>query len=167
MLKKQRKNVPVATAEKPIEPVAPESPATDEDKQVAEEIIQAKPLTDKQRLDNIEAQLTQANANFQQIGVFIEKMNPLVALSEQIAQRQANPQPATAPPSQMGGLDLSSIGAVLKEVLGSGGTDNELAQLGKDALKSQIAMSTAITNAVVSKITGKAVVEVAEALVST
>ena len=57
-------------------------------------------------------------------------------------------------------------GITLKDILGGGGggMDGEYMQLAKDALKSQIGMSTAITNAVVSKIVGKAATDVASAV---
>ncbi len=123
--------------------------------------VQSKPKpTTEERLDVIEKILEQVDQNFQQTGTLFTRLEPLIALSDQLKNQQAQP----VQQSQQGGY-----GDLLKEILGSlktsgGSTDSELAQLGKDALKSQIAMSTAITNAVVSKITGKAVVEVAEVL---
>ena len=77
---------------------------------------------------------------------------------------KANEPATAAQPNSMQGM----IAEIMKAVQGGGGAtqDSELAQLGKDAIKSQIAMSSAITQAVVSRITGKAVIEVAEKLAS-
>lgn len=74
-----------------------------------------------------------------------------------VAQMQQNPQ-------AQGGNPLAFIGQILPAIMGGGGGDSELAELGKKALMSQISMSTAITNAVVAKITGKATSDVAEAV---
>ena len=63
-------------------------------------------------------------------------------------------------PQGGGGFNLDQLLPALISS-GGGGMDEEYMTLAKDALKSQIGMSTAITNAVVSKIIGKAATEVA------
>jgi hypothetical protein len=88
-----------------------------------------KPLTTQERIDRIEQQLAQANDNFQEIGVFLGKMEPLITLSEQIKQQQATPQ--AAPANQQGGQS-----ELLKEVLGAiksggGGQSSVLEEYGR------------------------------------
>jgi hypothetical protein len=87
-------------------------------------IPEPKPLTINERMALIEQQLSMADKNFQQIGVFIEKMAPLIDLSNKISQQQQ------APASQMpkGGLDVQGLlnSPMLKEILGSGGGQNSV-----------------------------------------
>lgn len=95
----------------------------------------------------------------------MEKLQPLVMLSERMAQQQAQPQtPGQASP------DMGGWGGLLQMlpqlIQGGGGQDSAYVELGKQALMAQINMSKSITDAVVSKITGKAVAEVATAIVS-
>lgn len=121
-----------------------------------------KPKSQKERIEQLEAALAQADKNFQDMNDYLKKLEPLVAFSEQLAQRQAQPQ-APASPGMMGGNE-AILGEVLKAFMGGSGasnTDSEMIELGKQALQSQIGMSKAITDAVISKITGKAVAEVA------
>jgi hypothetical protein len=84
---------------------------------------------------------------------------------KQRTQRQQIAQPET--PQGPGGTREALVGAIpeiaglIREAMKGGGGDM-YSDLGKKALMSQISMSEAITNAVVSKITGKAIQEVAE-----
>ncbi len=128
----------------------------------SETVVQPKPLTTQERLDYIEKQFVEIDKNFQQIGAFLGKMEPLVKLSDQLAQQQASG--ATAPAQGAAPNILSLLAQFAPMLTGGGGQDSEMAALGKDALRSQINMSKAITDAVISKITGKAVIEVAEAV---
>lgn len=115
--------------------------------------------------ESVEQRLQVADQNFEKIGGFLERMGPLVKLSDQIANAPqppagaSNPQPQA--PANIGGLLQ-----MLPMLLGSGGGNDQLQKLAMNALTSQINMSSAITNAVVSKITGKATSEVAEAVTS-
>ena len=127
-----------------------------------ETVVQPKPLTTQERLDYIEKQFVEIDKNFQQIGAFLGKMEPLVKFSDQLAQQQATG--ATAPAQGASPNILSLLAQFAPMLTGGGGQDSEMAALGKDALRSQINMSKAITDAVISKITGKAVVEAAEAV---
>jgi hypothetical protein len=92
-----------------------------------------KPLTTQERIDRIEQQLTQANQNFQEISVFLGKMEPLIQLSEQIKQQQANPQTAPVSPAPQGGLDIASIMQTAKElgITGGGGQNSVLEEYGR------------------------------------
>src|SRR3989337_1432774 len=44
-------------------------------------------------METVEARLQAADVNFRKIGGFLEKMEPLITLSAQLAQRQNQPQP--------------------------------------------------------------------------
>ena len=157
-MKKQKQNVPVATEEKPIEP-EPENTSVPVSPEVPKD-----PLTEWMK--TVDARFAVAEANFKQIGEFLTRIEPLAKLGDQITAKQNNPEAQIQPQPQGGIGGLGGLLQILPQILGGGSPDSELAQLGKDALKSQIAMSTAITNAVVSKITGKAVAEVAEVVSS-
>lgn len=113
-------------------------------------------------MDTVEARLQAADMNFQKISEFLGKMEPLINLSAQLAQRQNQPQTQPQAPNALGGIE--GILQLLPSLLKADSGDSELANLGKEALRSQINMSKAITDAVVSKITSKAVVQVAEAV---
>jgi len=115
--------------------------------------------------DSVEARL---NAIQQEMPAQIQ--GAMEAAIENARQKQiAAMQQARQNMPQGGGGGLGGLfdGITLKDILGSGGgggLDAEYMQLAKDALKSQIGMSTAITNAVVSKIVGKAATDVASAV---
>jgi len=64
----------------------------------------------------------------------------------------------------LGGGGLMQLLPLLGQFMGGGGGSDELNKLAMAALTSQINMSSAITSAVVAKITGKATSEVAEAI---
>lgn len=157
-LKKPEKNAQPVTEPTPTNPITEENSAVEP----SPAAVPSPPkLTTQERLDYIEKQFVEIDKNFQQIGVFLGKMEPLVKLSDQLAQQQANP---TAPAQGAAAPNILSLLSQFAPMLTGGGQDSEMAALGKDALRSQINMSKAITDAVISKITGKAVVEVAEAV---
>lgn len=86
-----------------------------------------KPLTTSERIALIEQQLAQADKNFQQIGTFIERMEPLIKLSTQIQQQQ---QVAPAP---QGSPDVAGLlnSPMIKELLGGGGQNSVLEEYGR------------------------------------
>lgn len=89
-----------------------------------EKTVVQKPLTISERMNLIEQQLSQADKNFQQIGVFIEKMAPLIELSNRVSQQQQAPVPTTP----QGNTDVMSLlnSPMIKELLGSGGGQNSV-----------------------------------------
>lgn len=72
--------------------------------------------------------------------------------------------PTTGAPPQAAGNLLSMLSQFAPMVMGGSGSNDELNALAMTALKSQIKMSDAISQAVISKIMGKATSEVAEAV---
>ena len=87
------------------------------------------------------------------------------ALQQRAAQRQAQAQAAQPQQTQQakgGGADLNTL---LQLVAGGGGEQNsQLNQLAMESLRASINQGNAITAAVISKITGKAVTDVAASL---
>lgn len=156
-MRKPKENVQPATEPTPTEQIT-ETPAVEPSPAAAPSPLK---LTIQERLDYIEKQFIEIDKNFQQIGTFLGKMEPLIKLSDQLAQQQASPTAAN--PSGAPNI-LSLLAQFAPMLTGGGGQDSEMAALGKDALRSQINMSKAITDAVISKITGKAVIEVSEAV---
>lgn len=102
--------------------------------------------------------------NFDIIQRTFDKLEPLVQLSAQVQQAQAQQPMAGSPPQTGQGGALGGIMQLIPYILqgGGGGGNEQLQKLAMDALTNQINMSSAITNAVVAKITGKATSEVAE-----
>ena len=124
------KSVPAATektpiteppepAEAPSAPVVPEAAAPI---QIPKKVLeQAKALgVDLQQIvdwaQSVEQKLAVAEQNFQKIGSFLERMEPLVKLGEQIQQRQT--QPSTPPAT--GGFDIGSLLQLAPAFLGGG-----------------------------------------------
>jgi hypothetical protein len=90
----------------------------------------------------------------------IELLKAEAEKQRQAAMQQMQATGRTVPPQ--GGMgNIGSFLQMIAPFLGGGGGDSELNALAKKALMSQINMGTAITNAVVSKIIGKATTEVA------
>lgn len=111
---------------------------------------------------NVEARFKIAEQNFNAIDKGLTSLAPLI----QYAEKMKNPQPAqeeNAQPQAPQGLGggLAQILPYIMQAMGSGGGDNSFNEMAKSALMSQINMSKAITNAVVSKITAKATSDVA------
>jgi hypothetical protein len=123
MFMTEKKKKLALPAEKPIEPA---SPATEEDKQVAQEIVEAKPLTVKEEIALIKHELAQADENFKTINGFLGKMEPLIKLSEQLAARQN--QTPTAGEPQAGSFNAGSLLQLIPQLLGSGGGSNPIGE---------------------------------------
>jgi hypothetical protein len=123
--KKQKKNVPVATAEKPIEQASSDIPrsvnAADGKNSTSIEQtskIDEKPLTSEERLARLEVWMAQADKNFSEVGAFLTKLEPLIKLSNDVAARQSqNPQ---GQPQAQGGLDISQIIGLIEKYGGGG-----------------------------------------------
>lgn len=96
-------------------------------------------------------------------------VDQLQARARQAQQQQIQAmQTAGNPTTANGGINLGTIGqfAQLIPYFMGGGQNSELNKLAMQALTANIGMAQAITNAVVSKITGKATTEVAQELTS-
>lgn len=114
--------------------------------------------------------VTENERRWQVVAQELETLKPFISAFNQYQAKQAqqvtsnpssSPIAGSASPGGIGGL-FEALPLIMK--LMGGGGNNEFADLGKKALMSQINMSTAITNAVVSKIAGKATSEVADAI---
>lgn len=80
----------------------------------------SKPMSQKERLEQLEQKLAlfdaQADANFKNIRAYLTKLQPLIDLSEQLANRQAQPQTQGQPTQpSMSGIppELLQIGQML------------------------------------------------------
>lgn len=78
----------------------------------------------------------------------------------------ANPGAAGGGGGMLGQGGLMQLLPLLGQFVGSGGGNDALNSLAMEALKSQISMSQSITNAIVTKIAGKATSDVAESITS-
>lgn len=160
--KKKTKNVPPVTVEaEPVKPEAPEEiegPATTEDKEAAQEIVEAKPLTAEERLFQLETKLGNLDRQFEQAinedRQVLNKLMPLIQLSEQIqAQQQATQQNVSNAQPIPRGATIADLIQIINTFAGQGGGgDSELAQLGKESLKADIELSRTLKSAVVSSI---------------
>jgi hypothetical protein len=137
-LRKKLKSAPPVTEELPEESeAAPQEapgpavvPEAVSPIQIPEKVLeQAKALGIdlKQVVDwalSVEQKLVIAEKNFQKIGEFLTRMEPLVKLSEQVKQQQATG--ATAPVQASGGFDLMRILEAITKFTGGGGGSNPL-----------------------------------------
>jgi len=126
--KKKQKNVPPVTEKAPENsqdnPSAP--PVTTDGKQGEVQAAQPSPkVTTEQRLERIEALITEHESNFRQVETAFQQLTPLIQLSQQIAEKQKqaaeNPQAAQA----RGGIAVADLLGIAKE-LGLGGGGNPL-----------------------------------------
>lgn len=112
------------------------------------------------RLKVMEAELPQKTA---------EALQKLALQRQQEYLEKVKSGQAQNPVAGQGGLNLGGLAQALPYVLqmmgSGGGQDNQLQKLAMNALTSQINMSSAITNAVVAKITSKATSDVANDIV--
>ena len=116
----------------------------------------------------IKAILSWAQSVEERLNVISEEMPKAVGREIESAIARAKQQQATASGQapNPGGVGMGSLLQLLPALLGSGGGDSELyKQAAVEALKAQTRMTQAITNAVVSKIFGKATTDVADAVV--
>ncbi len=116
--------------------------------------------------ETVETRLQAADKNFQVIASTINKLEPLISLSAQVAQRQTVPQPAQQAQNPMGGLDMGSILQLVTEAMkGTSSSSNDVLQtLAMDSLKADIELSRTMKSAVLSKIAGKAVSQVVDSV---
>ena len=145
-----------ASAEVPSAPVVPEAAAPI---QIPPKVLaQAKALgVDlKQIVDwaqNVETRLQAADQNFLKIGSFLERMEPLVKLGEQIQQRQTQPQAPAGPPAA-GGFDIASLLQMAPALLGGGssGIGDEITKKIIDAGLDQMFAGTELLKAMQRKL---------------
>lgn len=151
-------------AEEVVEPQAPSAVTVD--------ISTMKPRTLKLAsklgipLDKIVAWAQFQEQRMNRIEEYLKKTLPedmKKAFTSGLQTTMAQGQKATPIP-QGGGGGMMNLIASLAPMLTGGGGDDPLRKLAMNALTSQISMSSAITNAVVAKITGKATSEVAKAI---
>lgn len=170
MVKKQKNAPPVTpepTSEAVIEPEKPapqpEIPFSIDPKLAAQAEQFGIPV--KQLVDwaaSMEEFKKVTMANFAIIEKAMTDLEPLVKLSNQVVQAQAQLQPTTAPQAPpMAGL--GSLLQFLPQILGSGGGDSRLQELAMKSLEADISLSHTIKNAVSTRILAPITKEVAEA----
>ena len=116
--------------------------------------------------ETVELRLQAADKNFQILGSTITKLEPLIVLSQQVAQKQAA-QPQQTQSFAPGVLDIASLMPIIVEALksqGAGGSDI-LQQLAMESLKADIDLSKTFKSAVLARISSNAVVQIAGAVI--
>jgi alanyl-tRNA synthetase len=165
LLEKQNQNAQPVTEPKPVEEVTSPFPKEEIEKAFNNPLLKSfKKYLDPlmSYFESVEARLQAADKNFEVIAGTINKLEPLISLSAQVAQRQIQPQAQAVPTSPTSGLDMASLMNIVAQAVGSGGGGgNDLLQaLSMESLRADIELSKTLKSAVVSKIAGKAVSEV-------
>lgn len=128
-MKKKQKNVQPATEQTPKESVKVEEPEQliTEEKEAAKDAAEKKPeLTLEQRFDKFEKETEEA---FHKVGDYLQKLGPLIQLSEQVEARQKQTAEAgqnpSAPTGQGGaaGIIMQLLNSPLAPMLLGGGSN--------------------------------------------
>jgi hypothetical protein len=130
--KKKQTNVQPATEPAPTEPPAAEEQPTPFNRTLIEKEFSKNPLLKGfakylspmlDYFESVEARLQAADLNFQKIGEFLNRMEPLVKLGEQIQQRQTQAQATGVSAPSVSGSDVMGLISQFAPLLMGGGSN--------------------------------------------
>lgn len=117
--------------------------------------------------ESVEKRLQASDENFKAIGKAFDKLEPLIQLSNQVQQRQIQPQTQQPAQAQLPAANEGMMGLlmqVLPSILNQNTASNPLGDLAMESLKADIDLSKTLKSAVVSSIASRTTKTITESI---